>query len=431
MLLPLFIEQALTIAVGMIDTIMVAQAGDAAVSGVSLVDSVNALILYFVSALTTGGAVVLSYAIGAKDENTIQASKKQLMWLATIVGVALMLVAIVFRNGLLDLIFGSVTPEIMENAKAYFLFTALSYPFLAYRNAISANYRAFGNTKISLYVAMLTNLVNVAGNAYLIFVLHMGAAGAAIATLFSRIVGAAVMLIASNHKQSPVRVEKLLQYKPDWHLIRRMLDIGIPSGFENSMFQFGKVITQSLVSTLGPVAIAANAAANSLTTLMYVPGAAVGQAMTTVVGQCMGANEKKQASRYARLLVGVTYAVLAVFSMLTGVFSNSLVGFFNLTPESTQVAVNLLIFHNICVAIVHPTAFTLANSFRAAGDVRFTMIFSIISMFALRVGCSFLFAKTLGFGIYGVWLAMATDWMARAIVFGIRYLRGTWLTKKV
>ncbi|MBQ4612230.1 MAG: MATE family efflux transporter [Clostridia bacterium] len=431
LLVPLFFEQALTIAVGTIDTIMVAQAGDAAVSGVSLVDSVNTLFLYFIGAMTTGGAIVLSHAIGAKDESTIQNSKKQLMWLATIVSAIFAVVTIVFRKGLLSLIFGSVTPEIMKHAQDYFLYTSISLPFLGFRNAIGANYRAFGNTKISLYVSLITNLVNVAGNAYLIFVLHMGAAGAAIATLFSRIVGAAVMYIASNGKQSPVRVEKLLQYKPDWHLIRRMLGVGIPSGFENSVFQLGRVITQSLISTLGPVAIAANAAANSLTKLMYVPGAAVGQAMTTVVGQCMGANEKKQAKSYAIRLVGVTYAVLAVFSLTTGVFAEPLVGMFNLTPESTRVAVNLMIFHNICVSILHPMAFTLPNSFRAAGDVRFTMVFSILSMLALRVGCSFLFANTLGFGVYGVWLAMTTDWLARAIMFGIRYLCGTWLTKKV
>ncbi|MBQ7095257.1 MAG: MATE family efflux transporter [Clostridia bacterium] len=429
LILPLLLEQALAQAVGMIDTIMVAQAGAAAVSGVSLVDSVNLLILYFLGAASGGGAIVISQAIGAGRNKVTEKAKNQLIWVSFLLGVFLSVAVLLFRKGLLSLIFGSISAEIMHHAQNYFFFTALSLPFLALRNAFGAIYRSFGNTRISLYVTLVTNIVNVGGNAILIFVYHMGAAGAAISTLCARVVGAVIMLFLICDKRRKIHVEKIYYFKPDFQIIKRIFMIGIPNGFESSMFQFGKVITQSLISTFGSVAIAANAAANTFTSMLYIPGTAMGSAMTTVVGRCIGAGEKEQAKRYTRRLLGFVYGIILLMAVVMSIFAPQLVGTFRLTPEGSKLAVNLFLFHSICVSTIWPIAFTLPNSFRAASDVRYTMVISIVSMWIFRVGGGFFFAKFLELGVFGVWIGMACDWVFRAILFGTRFLRGRWLTK--
>lgn len=429
LILPLLIEQALAVFIGMVDTVMVAQAGEAAVSGVSLVDSVNLLLLYFIGSLATGGAIVISHAIGAKDTRNINNSAKQLLWISFILGSFLGVLMAIFRRSLLKLIFGAVSAEIMANAQIYFLFTALSYPFLALRNAGAAIYRSFGNSKISMYSSFLTNIINICGNALLIFGFHMGAAGAAIATLFSRIIGAVVMIYLLCDKRRSVYIDKIWQYRPDFRIIKRILGLGIPNGFEGSMFQFGKVITQSIVSTFGSVAIAANVAANTFCSMMYVPGNAIGSAMTTVVGRCIGAEEKAQAKKYALRLLGLVYILVIAFAVIMSTLSPQLIGTLNISPEAETIGIRLFIFHNICMSLVWPVAFSLPNSFRAASDVRYTMVISISSMWLFRVGCGYILANFFGMGVWGIWIGMGVDWVFRAAMFAIRYLNGKWLTK--
>ncbi len=429
LIVPLLIEQTLAITIGMIDTVMVASAGEAAVSGVSLVDAVNRLFLYFFSALATGGAIVISQFLGAREIDNAQKAAKQFVYMPAIVALVLSVALIFGHAGLLNLVFGSVSKEIMENARGYFFITALSYPFIAIYNSGAAIYRAMGNSKVSMYASMIMNLINIVGNSILIFGFGLGAKGAAIATLFSHVVGASIMIYLVQDKRQTVFVERILHYKPDFKLIKRIAGIGLPNGFEGSVFQLGKVITQSLVSTFGAVAIAANAAANTLSGLLYIPGSAVGPTMTAVVGRCVGAGEKEQARKYAKKLLGIAYLLIISMAVLLSIFSPQLVGMFSLSPEASKLAIYLFIFHNICVSTVWPTAFTLPNSFRAANDVRFTMIVSIASMWIFRVGFSYLFGKFLGLGVAGVWYGMACDWLFRCVVFGVRFLRGTWLTK--
>lgn len=428
-IVPLIIEQLLAVTIGMLDTVMVAQAGEAAVSGVSLVDSVNLLMIYIVSALAGGGAVTISQLLGAKRKDDANQAAKQLVWVVFIVSTVIMAVVLIARTPLLSAIFGSITASVMENAKIYFLYTAMSYPFLALYNAGASIFRAMGNSNISMKVSVVMNLLNLFGNALLIFVFKMGAAGAAVATLLSRIVGALIMMILVRNRELPVYVENLFHYKPDFRLIKRICGIGIPNGAENGMFQFGKVITQSLISSFGTVHIAANAAAGGLTAIQYAPGGAIGLTMIVVVGRCMGAGDPEQAKKYARKLLGLAYIMMASLALVMSIFAEPLVRLYNLSPEATELARNLLIYHSIALALVHPTAFCLTNSFRAANDVKFTMILSITSMWVFRVGLSYVFGKYMGMGVTGVWCAMFCDWIFRASCFGIRFIRGIWLTK--
>ncbi len=428
-LLPLLAEQVLTVTVGMFDSMMVSSAGEAAVSGVSLVDSINILMSNIFAALATGGAVVCSQFLGRKDQNAACKSAKQLYYVALFVSLAIMAVALLFRSALLSLIFGKIDADVMGHAKIYFLFTALSYPFLALYNAGAAVFRAMGNSKISLHVSMGMNAINIAGNAILIYGFHLGAAGAAIATLFSRIVGAIVLLVLSGNAKNPIYVDKLLQYRPDLPMIKNILHIGVPSGMENGMFQFGKLLTQSLVSTLGTAAIAANAVAHTLASFEYAAGGAVGLTMITVIGRCVGAGEREQAKQYTKKLIGVGYAVMVVLAVLLTLFAKPIIGVYKLSPESGELALTLILLHNLFAALIWPLAFTLPNSFRAASDVRYPMFISVFSMWTFRVGFSYILVLGFELSVLGVWLAMFIDWIFRTVFFVIRFANGKWLTK--
>ena len=429
LIVPLIIESLLGVTIGMLDSMMVSNAGEAAVSGVSLVDTINLLLVYLFSAIAAGGSIIISQFLGKRDFDNAKAACKQLVWTVFTVAFMIMTISLVFRKQLLSLIFGSIEPDVMKNALVYFLFTSLGYPFLALYNGGAAIFRAMGNSKISMIASLIMNLINLIGNWILIFIFHMGAAGAAIATTLSRIVGASIMMVLLHNKHNVVYIEKIFRFKPNWTLIKAICGVGIPNGLENSMFQFGKVITQSLISTFGTMQIAANAVANTVTPLQYLPGSSIGLAMVTVVGHCIGAGEKEQAKKYARNLVLLSYASIITVSTVIVILLPQIVGLYNLSKASSDLARQLILIHTFNVCTIWPMAFTMPNAFRAASDVRYTMILSIISMWVFRVGLSYLLGGYMGYGVVGVWIAMGGDWLFRAVTFGARYIRGTWLTK--
>ena len=439
-ILPLIIQQTLNVTIGMLDSMMVSSAGEAAVSGVSLVNSLDILLIYAFSSLVTGGSIVVSQFFGKQDMKLVRLSAKQLIYVATIVATLLSITVIVFRFPLLSLLFGDVAPDVMKSAQDYFFYIAISFPFLALSSAGTALYQCMGNSLVSMLASFLMNIINVAGNAILIFIFDMGAAGAAIATLFSRIVGAVLMLVLLHNKKNLIYIEKLFHYKPDFPIIKRILRLGIPNGIENSMFQFGKLLTQSLISSMGTTAIAANAVANTLATFQYMPGNAIGLTTTTVVGRCIGAKEKEQAKKYSRILLGITYVCLWVVVLFTCLFSKQIIGIYNLSADSAKLANKLIIYHALTAAAIWPIAFTLPSSFKAASDVQYTLRVSVFSMWVFRVALSYVFATKsislfcltipgLGMGVFGVWFAMTFDWVFRAVLFIIRYVSGRWLTK--
>lgn len=430
-IIPLLIEQTLAIMLGMADSMMVGGMGETAVSGISLVDTINVLLSCLFTAFASGGAVVVSQLLGKKDYDGAKEASKQLVWLVFLVACALTALAVCLRISLLHLIFGSIEPEIMEHAKIYFLFTALSYPFMGLYNACSSIFRAMGNSRVSMLISVTMNALNIAGNALLIFVFHWGVAGAAIATLFARIVGAVIMLFLVRGKRNLIFVEKLFRYKPKLAYIKRICSIGIPSGVEGCMFQFGHVIMQSLLSGFGTIQIAANAVSSSLASLLYIPGNAIGLTIVVVVGRCIGSGEIRQAKKYTRSLLGLTYVSIWLVSAILCIFSKPIIGLYNLSPESSSLARQILFAIAIFVCTIWPLGFTTQNIFISASDVKFPMILSVFSMWAFRVGLSFVFGKYLEMGVSGVWLATFCDWTFRAVLFSIRYFKGTWLKKHV
>ena len=426
LIIPLIIEQLLLMTVGMADTVMVTTAGEAAVSGVSLVDNINTLIIQIFSALSTGGAVVVSQYLGRQEVEQAKTASKQLLYTMCAVSVLLMTAALLFRQHILSLIFGRVEADVMSSALVYFLLTAAAYPFMGIYNAGAALFRAMGNSKISMFCSLIINLINIAVNAIFIFGFQFGAAGAGIGTLVSRIAAAVIIMALLNHPDHLVRVDGLLRFQLNGGMIKRILFIGIPNGLENGMFQAGKLMVLNLITTFGTSAVAANAIANSVAGVVNVPGMALGLAIITVVGRCMGAGATDQAVAYTKRLVGACYLFMLVMS--TGMFflADFLVSLFNLSPEAVGMAAQVLRICAVGNVIFWPMSFTLPNSLRAAGDAVFTMMVSLCSMFACRVALSYVLACSWGLnlGLAGVWLAMVADWIVRAFLFLLRYWRG-------
>lgn len=432
LIIPLVIEQLLLMTVGMADTVMVTTSGEAAVSGVSLVDNINTLIIQVFSALSTGGAVVVSQYLGRQDTDNAKAASKQLLYAMCALSLLLMGAALVLRQHILALIFGRVEADVMENALVYFLLTATAYPFMGIYNAGAALFRAMGNSKVSMFCSLVVNVINITVNAVLIFGFGMGVMGAALASLVSRAVACVVVLYLLQKPACPLRVDGLRALAPDVGLIRRILRVGIPAGIENGMFQIGKLSVSSLTSTLGTAAIAANAVANTTTTFLNIPANAVGMAALTVVGQCLGAGEKEQAVYYSRRLLLTAYCGAWVMNLSAFLFANRFaISLFNLSPEAQTMALQVMVWFNFVSLFFWPSSFTLPNILRAAGDARFTMAVSILSMWVFRVG--FCYVMVLGFHgrLLSIWMGMFLDWVFRSLCFFVRFARGRWMEQSV
>ena len=420
LLLPLIVEQLLAVLVGMADVVMVAAVGETAVSGVSLVDSISILIIQMLAALATGGSVVCAQYIGKKQPENACEAAGQLDLDKTMVSVVIAVIALIGNRHLLAMIFGKVENSVMENAQIYFWLSALSYPFLAVYNSCAALYRAMGNSKVSMYASLVMNAINIAGNAICVFGLHMGVEGVGIPTLVSRAFAAILMLFLIQRPQNVIRIRNLQELRFNGRMIKDILKVGVPNGMENTMFQFGKLFLQSLVSSLGTVAIASYAVASNLVTFEYLVGNAIGLGIITIVGQCVGAGEWEQAKQYTKKLVLVNYAALVVICSLMILFRNQVVGIYNLSPEATRTSAEMLFAHSLAM-VVWPLAFTIPYSLRASFDAPFTMYVSVASMWIFRIASAYFFVKVLNLGVMGVWYGMYIDWVFRGLLFVNRF----------
>lgn len=428
LIIPLIIEQVLAVAVGMVDVVMVSTAGEAAISGVSLVDMVNNLIIAIFAALATGGAVVTAQYIGAKRFDQARKSAKQLLIVAVTISVIVSVFCVLTRRQLLSLLFGSIEVDVMNNALIYFIITALSFPFLAIYNSSAALFRAMGNSKLSMKVSILMNIINVIGNSILIYGFHMGAAGVAFSSLFSRAIAAVIMFVLLCNRSNPVYVEGK-SLRPDFKMIKKILYIGIPSGIESGIFQFGRIIVVSIIAGFGTVQIAANGVANTIDSMGCIAGQAMSLAMITIVGQCVGAQDEYQVRYYTKKLLKITYAITAVVNSCILLALPVLLKLFSLSPETRKLAYILIFIHNGMAIFLWPASFTLPNALRACNDVRFAMLLSIFSMFTFRILFSYILGVGFGLGAIGVWLAMLLDWSFRVTCFVWRYASGKWKEK--
>lgn len=425
LILPLIMEQALAITVGMADTMMISSVGEVAVSGVSLVDMINMLLFSVFSALATGGAVVVSQNIGARRMYEARKAAKQLLVSVLIISSFLAVLTVIFRRGVLGLFFGNIEADVMKAAIIYLVISAVSFPFLGIYNACAALFRAMGKTDITFKVSVVGNIINVVGNAFCIFVLHMGVAGVAIPSLISRVVMGIVLYILLKNPAYEIHFDKD-RFKLDVGIVKKILYIGIPSSIENGLFQMGRVLVVSIISGFGTVQIAANGVANSLDSIGCIMGMAMNLAMTTVIGQCVGADDKVQIKYYMKKLLVISYVGFAVINIPLLLNLDKVLALYGLGVETTRLAHVLVMIHNGAAMVLWPMSFVFPYMLRACNDVRFPMAASIFSMCVFRIGFSLILGVHFGMGAIGVWIAMVIDWVFRIICFVARYFHGDW-----
>ena len=425
LIVPLVIEQLLAITVGLADSIMVAQVGEAAMSAVSLVDTVNVLLVNAFAALATGGAVIAGQYLGRREMEKAGHSGQQLL---LFMGEVSLLITALFYLGkafVLGVVFGQVEPDVAAYANTYYLIVEASIPFLAVYSAGAALFRVMGNSGTSMWVSTAMNIINVAGNGILIFGFHRGVEGVAIPTLVSRAFAAAAMVVLLRRKDLPLRVGRFT-FRHDRYVVKNILRFGVPNGLESSMFQLGKILLLSTVSVLGTASVAANAIGNTLASFQVVPGMALGLAIVTVVSRCIGAGDYEKARYYTKKLMQSTYLYMAVTIALVLAALPLILKLYHVSPEAERYAREITWMHGIMGAILWPPAFALPQALRAAGDTRFTMIVSTVSMWTMRVGFGILLGRYLGFGVVGIWMAMFADWTLRIAFFLPRFHGHKW-----
>ena len=431
LIVPMIIEQFLAILVGMSDSIMVATVGEHAVSGVSLVDNIFILLIYLFAALATGGAVVMGQYLGQNKHEKANRAVNQLILFTALFAICIMIGLYLARNLILHRVFGAIEANVMEASKTYLLIVSASIPFIALYNAGAAVFRTMGNSKVPMYLSMMMNAINVGGNAILIFGFGMGVAGAATSTLVSRVISAVAIILLLCSPEHLLHLERPFSFKLDFGMLKKIAYIGIPNGLENGMFQLGKIMVLSMITGFGTAAIAANAVSNIIATFQVLPGMSVGMAVITVCSRCVGAGDYEAARYYTRKILKLVHILIIVFSVTTLVALPGIMHLYNLSDAAMTFTKQIIWYHGICCMLIWPEAFTLPNTLRAASDVKFCMILSIISMWVFRIAFSYIIAVRMGMGVLGVWIAMTIDWAVRAVLFIIRYRGKRWQHKSI
>lgn len=431
MIVPLVIEQILVMLVGMVDTVMITYAGEAAVSGVALVDMINYLFTTILASVATGGAVIISQYMGKQDKAQADMAAGQLFMIAGLASSAIAVLCLAVHKQILAILYGSVEADVMASAVTYFAITAMSFPFLGIYNAAAALFRSMKKTNTTMYVSLLMNGINVVGNYIGIFILQAGVAGAAAPTLVARTVAAVVMVYLSMRPEQLVSVTKKSVMTWDKEMVQRILHVAVPNGIENGLFALGKVLVVSIVALFGTIQIAANGVANSISCISIVVVNSMNHAVVTVAGQCIGADEHEMAARYVKKMMGASYLATTSLGAIVIAALPIFRSFYDVSDATWSYVCILVVMHDVFAAMLHPTSFNLPNSLRAAGDVKFTMFVGIASMIIFRLGSATLFGIILNLGVIGVWIAMGMDWLARSVAFTFRFKSGKWKQFKI
>ena len=427
--IPLVIEQGLEYLVGFADSLMVAKVGEAAVSGVSLVDFVMALLISIFTALATGGGAITGQYLGSKKDNEANQSALQMMKVTFYLSIVITLIIFVFKNSILNLLFGSISSDVYHHAMTYLNVVVLSIPFLAIYNGGAAIFRTMNNSKLPMQIMLAMNIVNVIGNALCVFILKMGVEGIAIPTLVSR-VGAALLILYFS-KKTTIHLSQLMNIKINRNMIEKILNIGIPFGIENSMFYLGRLIVLSIVSLFGTASIAANSVGGTLVMFQVLPGTAINLGLTSIISRCIGANDYDQAKYYTKKINRWMHISFIISTVIILLLMPLIMSFYNLSSRATSYVWQIIILHGIMMTLIWPYGYMLPIIFRSSGDAKFPMIVSIISMVICRILFSYILAVIFNMGMMGTWYAMFLDWIVKAIIYTYHYIKGKWMNYQV
>ena len=431
LVLPLFMEQLLTMLVGIADIFIVSFVGEAAVSGVSLVNSFNTIFIYLFTALASGGAVVISQYIGRNEPKIAGEASSQLFTSSVLFSIVTAVLILLINRPLMRMMFGQVEQDVMAACVTYLRISAYSYPALAIYNAGAALYRSFGKTSTTMYISLIANTINIAGNLIGVFVLKAGVAGVAYPSFISRTFSAIAITILCFGGKNPVQyhVKWILSWKKK--LQYQMLRIAIPNGVESGVFQLVKVALSSVVALFGTYQIAANGIAQSIWGMAALVCVTMGPVFITVIGQCMGAGDTQAADYYFRKLLKITLLFSLVWNGLIFAVTPILMHFYSLAEETKHLVIVLVLIHNICNAVAFPFADPFGKGLRATGDVKFTTAISLFTTVGVRLVFSVLFGITLNLGVVGIAYAMCLDLIIRGIIFWIRFKKNKWKQCKV
>jgi len=431
--LPLVVEQALEFLVGLTATLFVSSVGEAAVSGVSLVDAIIMLLIAAFGALATGGAVVAGQYLGNRQPDKANEAVRHLFWLAAVASLAVTAFLYIGTPWILDGLFGAITPEVRHHASTYLALVNASIPAIALYAAAAAVFRTIGKTRVTMYVAALMNVGNIVASAVLIYGFHLGTVGVGIASLGSRVLAAAVMVALALNRALPVflRFSGKIVDQLRGPMVAAILKIGVPFAVENGLFHVGRILVLSLISGFGTAAIAANAVGTAISVFQVLPGMAIGLGLTTVISRCVGAGDFDQARFYHRKIIRLVYVTNMALSLLILAGLPWILGAYHLSPEATSLAWMLLLIHTAGVLTIWPLGLTLPVTLRATGDARFPLAVSLSTMVACRLVLAYVFGVGLGMGVVGAWLAMVCDWAVRSVFFVGRYRSGRWMQFRV
>ena len=431
MIIPLLIEQVLQMVVGLADTMMVSYAGEAVVAGVGLDTMIYTIFIYLFTAISAGGAVVVSQYIGSRERKNADLAASQIFHLAGILSLVCMAGMLLFGSALLQAMYPSTEPATMEACKTYMWIVALSFPANALYNAGAAIYRSMGQTRVTMWVSLTANLVNVAGNAIGIFVLKAGAAGVAWPTTLSWYIAAVIMTGMCLRKKNAVSIHPKDIFRLRGAMAKRILGVAIPNSVENTLFQAAKVVLGMLVATFGTSQIAANTTGQTFWSLAACMGTSMGTVFITVIGQCVGAGDTDAAEWYMRKLTRLSLVLAVIWNVIVMILTPILLPLYDLSAETKRLILIIVAIHNLFSALVQPFSGPLSSGLRAAGDVKFTMWASIFATVVCRTFLSFLLAQWLGLGVIGIALAMVMDWCIKAALDIVRFRSGKWKNRRI
>lgn len=431
MIVPLLIEQLLQMVVGLADTMMVSYAGEAVVAGVGLDTMVYTIFIYLFTAVSAGGAVVVSQYIGSRERKQADLAASQVFHLAGVISLVCMALMLCFGSALLQAMYPATEPATMQACKTYMWIVSLSFPANALYNAGAAIYRSMGQTRTTMWVSLAANLVNVIGNAIGIFVLRAGAAGVAWPTTISWYVAAVIMTCFCLKKENKVSIHPGQIFRLNGSMSRRILGVAIPNSVENTLFQAAKVVLGMLVATFGTSQIAANTTGQTFWSLAACMGISMGTVFITVIGQCIGAGDTEAAEWYMRKLTRLSLVLAIGWNIIVMILTPMLLPLYDLSAETKRLILIIVAIHNLFSALVQPFSGPLSSGLRAAGDVKFTMWASIFATVVCRTFLSFLLAKWLGMGVIGIALAMVLDWCIKAALDIWRFRSGKWKNKRI
>ena len=424
--IPLLIEQALEFFVGLADSIMVASLGEAAISGVSLVDFLMQLLIFSFSALATGGAVIAGQYLGDKNIDKARDASNQLIWFSAISSSFFMLIVLFARHFLITVLFGQIEADVWNTANMYLLIVALSIPFIAIYNSGAAIFRTTNNAFLPMQVMFICDILNIIGNAFCIYYLGWGVEGVAIPTVIARFLVAIILLYFIMDENYLLHIKRTLRHKFDWLLLKNVLNVGIPYGIENGLFQLGRILVLSLVSTFGTMAIAANSVGYAIAVFSVLPGFAINLGLTAVISRCVGADDYEQAKYYNKKCILIVFISHIIINVIIFALLPFLLDIYGLSAKTAQMASEMIVWHGIFAIIIWPIAFTLPATFRGAGDSKSVMYISLAVMFTCRIALSYVIADWLGIGVFGTWIAMFIDWYVRAALYICRYFSDKW-----